>query len=307
MNPSSTTSPAPSLTSASALLWGSPQWLAVAGVLMGVVLLLLAWNYSRAQARPTVRACAALLKAVGFAVLIFSLVEPLLTGSRPKPGANAFVVLVDNSQSLQIRDANAIKTRGDWIRDHLRDDLAWRTRLAQDFDVRPYLFDSHLRGVENFNALSFDGTGSTLGASLAALNRRFRGLPLAGVLVLTDGNRTDLGPIDVAGLPPIYPVIPPPRVLGATSGSATSRSARPTSRPPRSSSAPRSPPPASATSRSASSCSTRPGTRSPARKRRRPTADGTKPLAFPLPVSPRQEGRSVLSRAGPVGRRRHSG
>ena len=142
-------------------------------------------------------------------MLVFSLVEPLLGGSRPKPGANAFAVLVDNSQSLQIRDAGATKTRADWLRDHLRDDLPWRTRLAQDFDVRPYLFDSHLRGVEDFNALACDGTGSALGPRCKALARRFRGLPLAGVLVLTDGNRTDPGDLDVAGLPPIYPVAPP--------------------------------------------------------------------------------------------------
>ena len=34
-------------------------------------------------------------------------------------------------------------------------------------------------------------------------------MPLAGVLLFSDGNRTDTGEIDVAGLPPIYPVMPP--------------------------------------------------------------------------------------------------
>ena len=208
MNPT-TTAVTPALTSASGFAWGAPEWAATAGVLLGIALLLVAWTYGRPGARPLVRAGAALLKAVGFAALIFSLVEPLLSGTRPKPGANAFVVLVDNSQSLQIRDAGATASRGDWVRDHLREDLPWRTRLAQDFDVRPYLFDSHLRGVETFNVLPFDGAGSNLGAALGALDRRFRGLPLAGVLVLTDGNKTDPGPVDVAGLPPIYPVAPP--------------------------------------------------------------------------------------------------
>ena len=211
MNPASASATAttPALTSASAIFRGSPEWTVAAGVLMAVVLLLLAWTYARARARRPIRWLAASLKALGFAVLIVSLVEPLLTGSRPKPGANAFVVLVDNSQSLQVRDAGATRTRGDWVRDHVREGLPWRTRLAQDFDVRPYLFDSHLRGVETFDALDFDGTGSTLGASLAALGRRFRGLPLAGVLVVTDGNRTDPGDLDLTGLPLIYPVAPP--------------------------------------------------------------------------------------------------
>ena len=208
MNPT-TVAPAPSLATASSLLWGSPEWSLAAAGLMGVVLMLLAWTYARTRAKRPTKILAASLKAVGFAVLILSLVEPLLSGSRPKPGANAFVVLVDNSQSLLIRDGGSTRTRGDWVRDHVRDDLSWRTRLAQDFDVRPYLFDSHLRGADSLDTLAFDGTGSTLGSSLAALGRRFRGLPLAGVLLVTDGNRTDVGDLDLAGLPPIYPVVPP--------------------------------------------------------------------------------------------------
>ena len=212
MNPATTTaSSTPALTTASGIIWGSPGWTALALGLFALVLLLLLWTYARVRARRPIKLLAGGLKAVGFAVLIFSLVEPLLTGARPKPGANAFVVLVDNSQSLQVKDANSTKPRADWVRDHVRDDLAWRTRLAQDFDVRPYLFDSHLRGAESLDHLEFDGTDSTLGVSLAALGRRFRGLPLAGVLVVTDGNRTDTGDLDIdlAGLPPIYPVVPP--------------------------------------------------------------------------------------------------
>ena len=73
------------------------------------------------------------------------------------------------------------------------------------------MFDSHLRAVDGFDALTFDGTGTTLATSLSALSQRFRGLPLAGVLLFTDGNRTDAGDVDWSQLPPIYPVVPPSR------------------------------------------------------------------------------------------------
>ena len=221
MNPTlPATTAEPALATASSLAWGSPGWAAAAAAILGVALLLLAWSYSRARAGRRVKYLAATLKAAGFAALVLALVEPLLTGSRPKSGANAFVVLVDNSQSMQVRDPGAARTRGDWARDRVRDDLPWRTRLAQDFDVRPYLFDSHLRGVEGLNEIKFDGTGSTLGASLAAVGRRFRGLPLAGILVLTDGVRTDPGDLgaDLAGLPPVYPVAPPSSGAGRDIG-----------------------------------------------------------------------------------------
>ena len=43
---------------------------------------------------------------------------------------------------------------------------------------------------------------------LRTLTERYQGRPLAGVLLLTDGNATDLPALpDLQGLPPIYPVV----------------------------------------------------------------------------------------------------
>ena len=197
------------MTETPTLIWGARDWAGVALALASVAAVLLLWSYGRASGKPGVRIAAGLLKGLGFAILILALVEPLLTGTRPRRGANAFVVLADNSQSLQIHDDQATTTRGDWIRDKLKKESPWKTRIGQDFDVRNYAFDSHLRAVENFDTLPFDGTGSALTTSLSALTRRFHGLPLAGVLLFTDGNRTDLGDLDWSTLPPIYPVMPP--------------------------------------------------------------------------------------------------
>jgi len=120
----------------------------------------------------------------------------MLSGLKPKRGANAFVILADNSQSMLIRDGGDSKTRGDWLRDRLAKEAPWKTRLEQDFDVRRYAFDSHLRAVDGFETLAFDGVGSSLTTALQSLSKRFRGLPIAGVLVFTDGTRTDLGELD---------------------------------------------------------------------------------------------------------------
>lgn len=196
------------------LIWGSPQWLVGAGVLMAVALGALLWSYTRARTSRSVRITCTVLKVIGFSALALSLLEPLLSGVRPRRGANAFVILADNSQSLQIKDDGAAQTRAEWVRDLVQKESPWKTRLGQDFDVRNYLFDSHLRAVDGYDDLSFDGPGSSLTTSLAALARRFRGLPLAGVLLVTDGNRTDTGDIDWSALPPVYPVTPPTR--GAT-------------------------------------------------------------------------------------------
>src|SRR6185503_15017336 len=45
--------------------------------------------------------------------------------------------------------------------------------------------------------------------SLRTISERYRGQPLAGILLLTDGNATDIAAatFDNSGLPPVYPVL----------------------------------------------------------------------------------------------------
>lgn len=202
------------------IVWGSPGWMAGALGLLGVSTLLVLWSYGRARARTPVRVAGALLKGMALTALALSLLEPLLTGTRPRPGANAFAIVADNSASLVIRDAGEGRSRGERIQELLLGESEWRTRLGQDFDVRSYSFDSTLRGVDGFEGLRFDGTGSAIGTALSAVSRRFRGLPLAGVLLVTDGNRTDSGEVDWSGLPPVFPLLPerrrPGRDVGVT-------------------------------------------------------------------------------------------
>jgi uncharacterized membrane protein len=207
------------------LIWGSKESLALTLGALGVGAIAIAWSYARARARPSARILGPILKGLGFAAVALALLEPLLSGTRPRKGANAFVILADNSQSLLIKDDSNAGSRGDWVRELLRKESPWRTRLGQDFDVRSYVFDSHLRGIDSFEALSFDGVGSAIPSSLSALAKRFKGLPLAGVLLVTDGNSTDLTDVDWSALPPVYPVVPPSkgsgRDLSVTSVSVT--------------------------------------------------------------------------------------
>ena len=98
------------------------------------------------------------------------------------------------------------------MRDKLRQDAPWRTRLGQDFDVRAYAFDTHLRSVDQFDDLNLTGRALQLATSLGALSKRFHGLPLAGVLLFTDGLKTDTDDLDWSLWPKntkIYPVVPP--------------------------------------------------------------------------------------------------
>lgn len=189
--------------------WGAPEWSTAAVALLALAAAAVAWGYWRSGATGAVRATAAALKIVGLAALALCLVDPLLSGVRPRRGANIFAIVVDDSQSLQIHDAGSSATRGERVQRVLLAESPWQTRLGVDFDVRRLAFDTQLRAVDDFSALQFDGAGTSLSATLGSLARRFRGLPVAGVLLMTDGNATDALGEDVpwSDLPPIFPVV----------------------------------------------------------------------------------------------------
>jgi hypothetical protein len=190
------------------LVWGSPTWLAVAAVVGVAAAVALVYGYRKAPGNRRVRVMAASLKAAGMAMLLVCLLEPMVSGTRARPQANLFVLLADDSCSLEIRDPGGGQSRADQATALFADTAAWQQRLRQDFDVRRYAFAERLRAVDRGQDLSFTGGQSSLATALQTVARRFQGRPLAGVLVLTDGNATDLAaaPADWSGLPPVYPV-----------------------------------------------------------------------------------------------------
>jgi uncharacterized membrane protein len=194
----------------SSLTFSSWNWLWPVLVFGALAVIVLFWTY-RASAGHPLRWVCLVLKALGIAALALCLLEPLWLGQRARPGANLFAVLADNSQGLQIHDRGETASRGDALRKLVDPQVStWQSSLAATFDVRRYLFDTRLQATKDFTELKFDGRSTALAASLRTLGERFQGRPLAGVLLLTDGNATDLanGALpDLRGLPPIYPVV----------------------------------------------------------------------------------------------------
>jgi uncharacterized membrane protein len=151
------------------------------------------------------------LKIASLTLLALALLEPSWSTPHARPGANFFLVVADNSRSLLLSDRGAGQNRGERLRSLLTGEPApaWLTSLGETFQLRRYLFDARLRRVPDFETMAFDGEASHLGVALRTLAERYRGTPLAGILLLTDGNATDLDlrAPDTAGLPPIYPVV----------------------------------------------------------------------------------------------------
>ncbi len=151
-----------------------------------------------------------LLKALAVALLILCLLEPQWTQQKPEAGANYYAVVADNSQSMTVFDPGLNRTRGEEMTGVLvTDPGAWRENLDDMFQVRRYGIDSRLHGLKDFSELTYDGGASGLGSALRQLGARYRDQPLAGILLVSDGNATDadMDQLDLAELPPVYPVV----------------------------------------------------------------------------------------------------
>ena len=194
-----------------ALVWGAPDWFWPAIVIVALAAAALLWGYSRLRGPRWVRMTAAALKATGIVLLAALLLDPLWAGSRARPGENLVLVLVDSSQSMQVKGRDGAASPAESLSAALADEhRPWLARLKQDFDVRRYAFAERLDPRSDFAALEFDGKQTSLHAAVNSLQERFAGRAVAGILLFSDGGATDLPNASAqAKLPPIYPVLPP--------------------------------------------------------------------------------------------------
>jgi uncharacterized membrane protein len=188
---------------------GAKEWLWPGVGFLVCTALLLAWSYRRMPVRAGIRAACIALKVLGVAGLGACLLNPMWTTQRARPGANFLAIAADNSQGMGIKDRGEQATRAEQLRGLLKRDNEWMEQVEETFQVRRYLFDSRLQNTEDYSDLAFDGRATSLGAALTTLRERFRGQPLASVLLLTDGNATDIagGLPDLKGLPPVHCVV----------------------------------------------------------------------------------------------------
>ncbi len=196
--------------SATELIWGAPTWVygTTAGLAaIGFLVLFLSWR--RITSRPRILGSAIALRTIAYLTLLGCLLEPSCSSLQPETGANVFLVVADNSQSLQVRDAGSTSDRADRVRALLDTEQPWLETLDQDFDLRRFQFDTRLKAVSDFSELTFQGVASSLGSALQTISTRYRDRPLAGILLLTDGNATDATRVATAtaDLAPIYPVV----------------------------------------------------------------------------------------------------
>ena len=184
--------------------WGlsRPVLLVVAGVTAIAVLALLTYRGVSATDRPRDRAILVGLRLAALAVLLFCLFRPTLILKAAVPQQNFLGVLVDDSRSMSIADRDG-QTRAAFVQQQLNGPNAQLLHaLSQRFVVRFFSFSSSSDRVGSAADLKFGGTATRLAPALDRARDELAGLPLAGLVMVSDGADTSDAAIDetLAGL-----------------------------------------------------------------------------------------------------------
>ena len=172
---------------------GPATYIVIAIALAVAVPALIAYARLRMRGGPRDRAVLLALRLAGLAIVVVALMHPILVVSEAVPQRNVVGVLVDDSRSMRIADLNGT-TRADAVRHLLgaRDSSLYRA-LADKFVVRLFRFSGNGERVAQLGDLSYDGVRTQLGPALEAARQELTGVPLSGLVLVSDGADNSTG------------------------------------------------------------------------------------------------------------------
>lgn len=180
--------------------YAPPAW---AWALGGVAILLLALAVYRAarQRLSTPRwALLVALRALTLIVVAVILLRPVRLEPATAATGRAVAVVVDDSRSMQLPDAQGIETRLQRARQLVAGRL--RPLLSADFDLRLFAVSDTVRELQSEDALTGNGRGSDLAGAVTAMAERAAAGEFVAMVLVTDGAAT----APLSALPTTLPV-----------------------------------------------------------------------------------------------------
>ena len=165
---------------------GWPLW--IAAVLLVAISLPLFWSYLRARGRSGVRD-RVILSTVRLAILalvLFCLMKPQLLVKRVIPQQSYVAVLIDDSRSMRVADEKD-EPRTAFVEQSFGAQGAVQKALSDRFKVRYFRFSSVAERIASTNDLAFAGTRTRLADALDQVRQDMSGVPMAGLVVVSDG------------------------------------------------------------------------------------------------------------------------
>jgi len=149
--------------------------------------LLVTFLYSRVRTlAPRDRIVLGTLRALAVLLVLGCLLRPGLVIASAVPQRNVFAVLLDDSRSMRIRDA-ADTSRLSRVQRAFDDTAALSRQLGERFALRRFRFGADASPLASARDLTGAGTRSDLARALDEVREDLNGLPLAGIVLVSDG------------------------------------------------------------------------------------------------------------------------
>lgn len=180
------------------LSWGVSRGMLVAVSAAALVATLALFTYRGTGAERPLRDRLVLitLRLAALAVLLCCLFRPTLILKASVPQQNFVGVLVDDSRSMTIADRDN-QPRSAFVQSQFSGPTAKVLNdLSQKFVVRFFRFSSATDRVPSVADMKYTGTATRLGQALERARDELSGLPLAGLVMVTDGADTSDASLD---------------------------------------------------------------------------------------------------------------
>ena len=179
---------------------GLGTYIVVAAALLIGVPALIAYARLRMRGGARDRTVLLTLRLAALAIAIVAVLHPVLVVSEAVPQRNVVGVLVDDSRSMRIADLGGT-TRSEAVRHLLGgpDSLLFKG-LAEKFVVRLFRFSGNGERVSQLADLSYDGARTQLGPALESARQELTGVPLSGLVLVSDGADNSRGSLTDAVL-----------------------------------------------------------------------------------------------------------
>ena len=198
-----------------------PWWIAAIILVIAMGITTVAYWRNRKPISVRLKSLLVILRLLAVGLLLFCLLGPVLTERVEIHKRSNLLVLVDTSQSMAVEDVpidNQKLSRLEATKGLFFDrEKGIFPKLMAAFDVQLYRFDSECKmietaisetGSQEMLPSSADGILTDLGGAISKAVNDWKGQPITGVVLLTDGrDNSGRSPLDAANLDvPVYPV-----------------------------------------------------------------------------------------------------
>ena len=174
-------------------------WLIIVGlVAAGAVA---TYTIARGKSSVADRGVMAGLRVALLAVLVFCLMQPALTLSTVVPQQNFVGILMDDSRSMQLADDDGTVRNSFFAEAFTVGESPLIQALSERFVLRFFRFSDVARRVDGLEEMTFDGTHTNIANALDVARAELSGVPLSGLVVVTDGADTGERPLTEAIVP----------------------------------------------------------------------------------------------------------